>query len=104
MNDVKSIFDNTLELVNKCGKILKDSVIMEKETDVFRYYSFINAENEEEYNYYINESRKASLYDTGKTAEYGDQLLTLSTCTYHVEDGRFVVVQRKSDKLLKGEN
>ena len=27
-------------------------------------------------------------------AEYGDKLITLVTCAYHVEDGRFVVVAR----------
>ena len=37
----------------------------------------------------------ASLYDTGETAEYGDTLLTLVTCSYHTENGRFVVVAQK---------
>ena len=37
----------------------------------------------------------AALYDTGVTAELGDCFLTLSTCTYHVEDGRFVVVAKE---------
>ena len=47
----------------------------------------------------MEDAKKASLYDTGKTAEYGDQLITLSTCAYHTEDGRFAVVARKiSDK------
>ena len=36
----------------------------------------------------------ASLYDLGVTAAYGDQLLTLSTCSYHTGGGRFVVVAR----------
>lgn len=31
--------------------------------------------------------------ETAKT--YGDQLITLSTCDYHVEDGRFAVVAKK---------
>lgn len=70
-------------------------VYYKSETDVFRYYYFINAENEEEYNEYVANSKKASLYDTGKTAEYGDQLLTLSTCSYHTEDGRLAVVAKK---------
>lgn len=39
-----------------------------------------------------------SLYDTGVEAELGDQFLTLSTCTYHVEDGRFVVVAKETDR------
>lgn len=35
------------------------------------------------------------LYDTGITAEYGDELITLSTCEYTYENGRFVVVAKK---------
>ena len=38
-----------------------------------------------------------ALYDTGVTAEYGDRLLTLSTCDYLEDDSRFVVVARKVD-------
>ena len=75
--------------------VFKSRVYYKSEQNVFRYYYFINAENEEEYNNYVEESKKASLYDTGKTAEYGDQLLTLSTCEYSQEDGRFVIVARK---------
>lgn len=83
--------DKTYEII----AVFKSRVYYKSEKDVFRYYYFINAENEEEYNNYINESKKASLYDTGKTATYGDQLLTLSTCEYSQEDGRFVVVAKK---------
>lgn len=70
-------------------------IYYKSEKNVFRYYYFINAENEEEYNEYITNSKKASLYDTGKTAEYGEQLLTLSTCEYSQEDGRLAVVAKK---------
>lgn len=70
-------------------------VYYKKEKDVFRYYYFINAKNEQQYNEYIENAKKASLYDTGITAEYGEQLLTLSTCEYSQQDGRFVVVARK---------
>lgn len=75
--------------------VFKSRVYYQNETNVFRYYYFINAKNEEEYNYYIEESKKASLYNTGKTAKYGEQLLTLSTCDYSTENGRFVVVAKK---------
>lgn len=71
-------------------------VYYKSEKNVFRYYYFINAENEEEYNDFVNNAKKASLYGTGKTAEYGNQLITLSTCSYHTEDGRFAVVARKN--------
>lgn len=70
-------------------------VYYEKEKNVFRYYYFVNARNEEEYNEFINESKKASIYDTGVNAIYGEQLLTLSTCEYSQEDGRFAVVCKK---------
>lgn len=70
-------------------------VYYKHEKDVFRYYFFIDAENKEEFDEYVQESKKASLYDIEATAEYGDQLITLSTCEYSQEDGRFVVVARK---------
>ena len=70
-------------------------VYYKSEKNVFRYYYFVNAENEQEYNNFVNNAKKVSIYDTGVTATYGDQLLTLSTCEYSQEDGRFVVVAKK---------
>ena len=52
-------------------------------------------ERQKEYNEYVNNVKKASIYDIETTAKYGDQLLTLSTCEYSQEDGRFVVVAKK---------
>lgn len=75
--------------------IFYSRVYYKSEKNVFRYYYFVNAENEQEYNEFVTEAQKASIYDTGVTAEYGEQLLTLSTCEYSQEDGRFVVVARK---------
>lgn len=75
--------------------VFKSRVYYKSETDVFRYYFFIDAENEQEFNEYVQNSKKASLYNIEPIAEYGDQLLTLSTCSYHTEDGRFAVVARK---------
>lgn len=70
-------------------------VYYKSEKNVFRYYYFVHAENEQQYDDYVLNAKKASLYDTGKTAKYGEQLITLSTCEYSQEDGRFVVVARK---------
>ena len=78
--------------------VFESRVYYKSEKNVFRYYYFIDAENEEEYDEFVNNAKEASLYDTGKTAEYGDQLLTLSTCAFHTEDGRFAVVARKIEK------
>ena len=62
---------------------------------VFKYYQFIDANSEEEFNSAMEEMAEMSLIDTGVTAHYGDQLLTLSTCDYQENNGRFAVVCRK---------
>ena len=61
----------------------------------FKYYQFINASSDQEFSSAIEAMKELSLYDTGVTANYGDQLLTLSTCDYTEDDGRFVVVANK---------
>jgi len=61
----------------------------------FEYYAFSKANSAEEYDAYINACREWALYDTGVTAQYGDKLLTLSTCEYSQKNGRMVVVARK---------
>ena len=76
----------------------KSRVYYKSEKNVFRYYYFVNAKTEAEYNEFVKNTKKASLYNIDKTAQYGDQLITLSTCSYHVEDGRFAVVGRKTTK------
>lgn len=63
----------------------------------FKYYNFINAENETEFDEYIAKCKELTLYDTGVSAEYGDKLITLSTCEYSQTNGRIVVVA----KLMK---
>lgn len=61
----------------------------------FRYYEFVNAESEEDFDDYISRCKELALYDTGVTAEYGDRLITLSTCEYSATNGRLVVVAKK---------
>lgn len=71
------------------------SRVYSEEEIVFKYYQFIDANSEQEFNSYMSEMESMSLYDTGVRAEYGDQLLTLSTCDYQEKNGRFVVVAKK---------
>lgn len=68
------------------------------EEPCFKYYDFINAADEAAYEEAICSYREKALYDTGVSAQYGNQLLTLSTCAYHTKNGRFVVVARKMEK------
>ena len=55
----------------------------------------IDAADKADFDNAISYFRDKALYDTGVTAAYGDKLISLVTCAYHVEDGRFVVVARK---------
>lgn len=71
------------------------SRIFNEDEVVFKYYQFLNAVSEQEFNSNMQEMQELSLYDTGVTASYGDSLLTLSTCDNSEEDGRFVVVAKK---------
>lgn len=64
------------------------------DTGVFRYYQYTDLTDPDVFREYVQQAQAAALYDTGVTAEYGDRLLTLSTCSYHTQDGRFVVVAR----------
>lgn len=75
--------------------IFNSRVYYTNETNVFRYYYFVNAENEIQFNEYVENCKKSSMYDIDITPEYGEQLITLSTCDYHVDNGRFVIVARK---------
>ena len=61
----------------------------------FEYYAFSKANSAEEYDAFISACRARALYDTGVTAQYGDKLLTLSTCEYSQKNGRMVVVARR---------
>lgn len=71
------------------------SQVYDEDAEEFKYYQFYEAETEEEFNEFYENIKALSLYDTGVTAEFGDTFLTLSTCAYHVNDGRFVVVGKR---------
>ena len=52
----------------------KSRIFYEDEKNVFIFYNYYDFENESKYNEYINNCKKIQLYDTGKTANYGEQL------------------------------
>lgn len=63
-----------------------------KETFVYNEHTDMN---EVEFAEYVENCRARSIYDTGFSAKFGDQLITLSTCEYTYTNGRFVVVAKK---------
>lgn len=71
------------------------SQVYRKTDEVFKFYKFFQADTLEEFDDFYNNIKQLSQYDTGVTAEFGDHFLTLSTCVYHVEQGRFVVVAKE---------
>lgn len=62
----------------------------------FRYYNFLNAKNESEFEAFrvnvmqLDAQKKGTL-----DAEYGDELLTLSTCSSYTDEGRMFIIAKK---------
>lgn len=63
--------------------------------NVFKYYKFYGQKTEQEYNDYIKNIKKLSLYNIETSATYPEKLITLSTCEYSTENGRMVLVAKK---------
>lgn len=71
------------------------SQVYKKTDEVFKFYKFFQAHTQEEFDDFYQNIKALSIYDTGVTAEFGDHFLTLSTCVYHVDRGRLVVVAKE---------
>lgn len=59
------------------------------------FAAVLAARTQEEYESFVNYIKKHSSYDTGITAEWPQQLITLTTCEYTQKNGRFLLVARK---------
>lgn len=65
----------------------------------FRYYNFLNAENESEFEAFrVNVMQLDALKKGTLDAKYGDQLLTLSTCSSYTDEGRMFIIAKRIDK------
>ena len=83
--------DNTYQVISAFF-----TEIYPEDSTEFQYYKFIHANNAEEFNEYLRNIKMLSVVDTSSVkAQYGDTFITLSTCSYHTDDGRFVVVAKK---------
>lgn len=71
------------------------TVVYTDSANEFRYYRFSDAETPEQFDEYISKCKERAFYDTGVSAEYGDKLITLSTCEYSNVNGRLVLVAKK---------
>lgn len=69
-------------------------VLLRKEKG-FRYYNYTALDDEATFREFMTGIRAMAAYDTGVETSLGDEILTLSTCAYHVDNGRFVVVAKR---------
>ena len=65
--------------------------------DAFPFYRFVVAATPEEFADYVSACKARALYDTGIFAEYGDKLLTLSTCDNITDNGRLLVIAKQTE-------
>ena len=63
--------------------------------DAFPFYWFVDAASPEEFADYVSACKAQALYDTGISAQYGDKLLTLSTCDNITDNGRWLVIGKR---------
>ena len=61
----------------------------------FKYYNYTNFSDVQELNDFIENCRKLEFYNTGIDINYGDKLITLSTCEYSQKNGRIAVVAKQ---------
>lgn len=108
---------NTLYSKNKY-KIFSVMLVntQEKHGEVWNYQNHLYFSNRQEFNDYVGECLDRTMFFTGVDLEYGDELLTLSTCDFStgLEDLRCVVVARKvrdnestvmdTDAIVKNDN
>lgn len=68
------------------------------DSDAFKYYDFIEAENAAEFDAYLTNIQALShWYDAENAPVFGDELITLSTCDYYTDDGRLAIVAKRID-------
>ena len=64
------------------------------------WYDFHTAADETEFNNKVSKIKSRALYDTGITPEYGQQLLTLSTCYGATKSERIIVIGAEKSSCL----
>ena len=61
----------------------------------FKYYTYTNFHNEEDYTEFVENCRKLEFYNTGVIGTNKDKYITLSTCEYSQKNGRMIIVGKK---------
>ena len=69
-------------------------VAYQDDADSYRYYNFVNASSEEEFEEFKNYVSEHSIFNKDVDISMDDKILTLSTCNSYTEDGRLFIVAR----------
>ena len=72
------------------------SKITDESADTFKYYDFLNAASEKEFDNFKEKIKSLEVYDTGVKMKYGDKLITLSTCNSVEKNGRLFVIAKRN--------
>ena len=72
-----------------------EDVSLSEDGVAFPFYEYTDLRDDALFQEYIALVEDRALYSTGVTVESGEQLLTLSTCSYNTSDERFVVVAER---------
>lgn len=73
----------------------------EYEENGFNYWDMEELDTKEQFDAYVKTCRDGAYIDTGIDVQYGDKLITMSTCFNNQPDMRFIVVARS---LREGES
>lgn len=71
------------------------------EENGFNYWDMEELDTKEQFDAYVKTCKDGAMLDTGIDVQYGDRLITLSTCYNNQDDMRFIVVARS---LREGES
>ncbi len=61
----------------------------------FKFYHYARICSAEQFDAYAQETLSRSRCNAGEPLAYGDELLTLVTCSHHAEEGRLIVVAKR---------
>ena len=71
------------------------SQIYPEESDAFKYYDIEGIDSKDELKDWLDNVNEIALYQTGVEANEDDEIIVLSTCSYHIDDGRFAIVGKR---------
>ena len=97
-----SLYDTKEQNYKIVSAFLVNTLSEQDDNKLFEYHNYLKFYSKEEFEYFYDEIIKRSYFNTGITAKYDDQFLTLSTCApSEFEEARWVIVARK---VRKGES